>query len=121
MRQFTKDDLEELNEWLEDYDQGPVTMRDLPRHGVIIPGVACAFMVSTDTTTCFLDAMVTNKYAHSDARDEAIGQIEKWIKELGKISGYERIGVFTSEPSLVKRAIHLGFELKQTNFGVLTL
>lgn len=110
------EDLEQVNLWLIAHNQIPCEKSDLPGYGVIEDGVAVGFLCQTDTKTCFIDPMISNKEASSEDRNAALNDIIIKLGELAKTMGYKRLLFMTAERSLQERGSKLGFTVTQ-NMG----
>ncbi len=115
MRAFHREiDLKDVNEWLAGHGKGPLLDEDIPKVGAFMDGVACGFLVGTDTSSCFLDLFVSNPKASAGTRNEAISQISKWLINIASAVGYKRILVLSKVDSILERAKDLGFKMSDT-------
>jgi hypothetical protein len=113
MRAFNiETDLETINGWLIARNLDPLEKRDIPEYGMIVPNVACGFLVNTDTTTCFLEAFISNKEARIEERSKALNKIAKWGIGMAATVGYKRVIALTGKKSLLALCEDLGFEFK---------
>lgn len=120
MRPFNAStDLEQINSWLEARGLDPLELEDMPKYGMIEDGVACGFVVLTDTSTCFIECFISNKDTKSQFRNMAFTKIARWALNFASASGFRRVIAMTDENSLLERAKQLGFAIKNKQIAVL--
>lgn len=105
MRQFVDYDLDEVNRWMLARGQGILTREWLPRRGWIVPGVACAFLLQTDTLTAQVEPTITNGDASSADRHAALEEIYTAIEATARAIGFRQLLAYTRTPSLVARGL----------------
>ena len=96
IQQFDKNQYEEISSWYHKRNQTPVSFDSLPQFGYIVPGVACGFLVQTDSDNAFMEGFVTNPEAEN--RFDAIDAIAKKLIEVAKELGYKNIFAMTNHP-----------------------
>lgn len=122
MRPFEREkDLIEVNEWLLKRELKPLQLEELPNYGMIEDGIACGFVVLTDTQVCFLEAFITNPGAGLMQRDRAITRLVKWGTNFGSACGYRHCWFITTQQSLLDRGLKLGFVQKDMLVGAAAL
>lgn len=125
-RLVTQDDLHEIQRWL-DYrppDTVDVTLRDRPANGFIIPGVMVMFYSITDSQCLWIDQLIGNPNASSEAKREAGKTFASMLFVIAKAAKLRRICALTRNKNCAEFYRHLinaklinTFELYQTDFG----
>lgn len=101
IKQFDKTDFDEVSSWYHKRNQTPVPLEHLPQFGYIIPGIACGFLVQTDSTSAFLEGFATNPEAQSYHKIDALDAIAKKLIEVAKELGYSHVFAMTTHPTIV--------------------
>lgn len=116
-RTYRSSDLEEIRSWYE--KRSMTCIPDLlPPIGVIVPGIACGFIMRTDTKACILEPFIANPDALQGQRDEALTQILQTLVIKAKEFGCTHVFGFSSSPTMVKRALDQGFTLTSQSLTV---
>jgi hypothetical protein len=111
MRPFVASDVRELNAWLAVRGIVATSEAELGKVGLIVPDVACGFLLGTDAREfAVLDGFCTNPAATLAARHEAIWAIMTRLIEEAKSRGISRIGGFTLSSGMGKVAKRVGLE-----------
>lgn len=117
MRLYKDEDYPTLKKWLGDRNLGDIPKDYLPEVGLIVPGLAVGFLLTTDTPLAFLEYFVSNPLANQDDRQEAIYQIAKELIEYAKHIGVEIVQMNSTAKTIIDQAVNLGF--KDTHSKVL--
>ena len=109
-RKYTSEDFNQVRDWYNNRSLAPIEDL-LPQVGFIVPGIAAGFLMQTDTKCCILEPFISNPFAESldrkDALDLIMGEL---ILEAYRL-GYNRIYGFSTRPSMIERAKQYGFEI----------
>jgi hypothetical protein len=100
-KQFDISDLDEINSWYEARNMRPIDIKQLPQFGYIVPGIACGFLVQTDSANAFLEGFATNRYAKNYQKADAIDLICKQLLQVAKELGYTHVFAMTTHPNIV--------------------
>lgn len=77
----------------------------LPPIGFIESGVACGFLIQTDTDACYFENVYSNQEASKEDRDKAINEIYDAALDAAQALGYKRMLSVTAHPQMIVRAI----------------
>jgi hypothetical protein len=108
MRPYHPDDFAQINVWNRERDVPELSKDSIPKFGFIVPNVACGFLTRTDTKVAFFDCFVTNPGATREDRGQAIEDIWHACLDKARELGYNKVMVFTKEPSIAERCINAG-------------
>lgn len=91
VREFVESDTETVKDWLCDrlsffHGNGP-----LPKLGVIVDGLGCAFLIRTNCGEAILDAFATNREAPVEKRIRAANELTKAVIDLAFRNGFRSI------------------------------
>ena len=133
-RPFEEHDIEEYNAWRIARGQRAVRLEQLPHHdqtrgefwrpassieGLIVPGIAAGFLYLTYSTVALLDGFVSNPFAASHARRDALLAIADGILQdcefLASMELARDLVVYTSHPSIARWAREHGFTPGETH------
>lgn len=107
-RRFVMEDLPVLNEWLSGWKHPSVEAVHVPPLGFICEGLACGFIVQTDSNRIYLEGFTTNPSLPSIERDRGLREvIVAMTAEREKWRG-GRVIVITSDAGIMRRAKELG-------------
>ncbi|MEQ1874254.1 MAG: hypothetical protein ABL953_11055 [Ilumatobacteraceae bacterium] len=95
----------------------PTTMLQLlPRHGLIVPDVAVAFLYQTDSKIAFVDGFMSNPDASMDDRLSAFDAITEGLEVLARRLGFKHIWVFTTRKGVVAQAERHGWKADDKSY-----
>lgn len=103
-----RSELEETCRWYVARGARPPEL-DWFGHGFWIRGVAAVFPVFTDTPRAYVEDVVTNPEASSEARATALETLEAFVLQEAKARGYLFVVGWSREPDIAKRASARGF------------
>lgn len=98
-------DLEEIDSWYYMRNLKPICHDQLPQFGYIVPGVACGFLVQTDSANAFLEGFVTNPTVHKEFKVEAINTICQRLLKVAQELGYTHVFAMTKHPNIIAACI----------------
>lgn len=117
---YKDEDYPMLVSWWKDWGEEPVKKECLPKRGVIVingdEGVCAAFLVETNTPTCFIEAAVSNKKMYSvltkEENNVAGDILITGLSILAKNLGFKKVicEVTLRYDKLAKRFYRLGFK-----------
>ena len=110
MRAYVPSDYPEIAGWYEARGKVPPPAKYLPANGLIIPGVAAGFLVSTDTPACWIDSVISNLDAGTMHRGQAVNGIVRGLIHLAHSLGFESITITSQEPSAIRLAKRMAFQ-----------
>lgn len=95
------EDLVEVNNWLRARGELNLDQDLVPPQGFIEPGVACGFMITTNTSVAFLEHFVSNKDAKKEERAKALDEIAARLIKAGESSGIRVFMALSSHPNII--------------------
>jgi hypothetical protein len=101
--------MEDVSNWLK-VRELPYDVDDLPRLGVIVPGVAVGFLRRCEGSQGILDNYLTNPNAPAQERDEALSLITKTLISVAKSQGVKHLLAYTRDKNTEMRAKRFGFQ-----------
>lgn len=111
MRRFEPHDLAEVNGWYVAHGLCPLSEDVLPATGLIVSGVACAFLYWTDAPgLALLEGLVTNPAARLSARREAVAAILASLAVHARENGVRIVVGFTEKHGVARVLERIGFE-----------
>lgn len=102
-------DLDALNGWYTARKMPIPVISLLPETGLIVPGVAAAFLLLTDSSLALLHECVTNPSALSRDRHEALSAIYAELCTIAASKGYVHLMTWTADSGIVRRMAESGF------------
>lgn len=112
---------DKVKEWAPSY----LTREDLPRHVWIAyhedKPIAMAALRMSEHPMCVLDSMATCSAAPAEARNEALDFLTCAIADKAKELGYKTIFAYTTESSIITRALKHKFDAINCTILVRTL
>lgn len=96
------DDLPEINLWMRGWDKNNIQAQMVPPQGFIEPGVACGFMISTNSHVAFLEYFIVNPKAGKVARMIALDTIADLLIKAAHGGGVLQIYAMSSHPTIYK-------------------
>lgn len=109
MRMVDKEDFVEIDAWLA-HRHAPVLDESFyPKCGMIVPGIAAGFLITTDTSIALLDHFVSNPKAKISERRAAIVDIAESLEAVAREAGFTRIIAFTRNEAIMKNAMKNGY------------
>lgn len=111
IRPVTPDDYPEISSWAK--ARGLLGLRaDLVApQGFIAPGVACGFMITTNTSIGILDHFASNPEAPKAVRGQALERIAEMLIAAGQSHGMRAFLAFTSSDRIKRLCTMNGFKL----------
>lgn len=110
LRRITPEDVEQINSWLE-YRNLPLIKDKQPGVGLIVDGVAAAYLFQTDGYIAYIDSLFTNRKSTVEERDRAMRMIFNELFKIGLELGYSFVCGYVTQESLAIRAKQLGLEV----------
>ena len=110
MRAYAPGDYREVAGWYEARRDVPPPARFLPPHGLIVPGIAAGFLVSTDTPACWIDSVVSNPAVCTMQRGRALRGIASGLIRMAHSLGFEAITITTQDPGVQRFAARMAFQ-----------
>src|SRR5438309_6025945 len=108
-RLFETSDFPELDRWLEARGM-PISRPSLmPKHGVIVEGIAAGFIYLTDGGIAILDYFVSNPKSDKSERDQSLDVITLSLIQVGHAHGIHAFKCDTKIIAVKERARRLGF------------
>jgi hypothetical protein len=105
MRFYQDKDFKEISHWCSLRDRPAPEEWALPDSGFIVDGVACGFLVMTNTKIGILDFYISNPHADKEARREALEEITNELIEAAKEVGIRSI-VFSTQFESIRQLGH---------------
>jgi hypothetical protein len=99
----------EIVEWLKARRMPVIEQSELSFHGFIEPGVACGFLINTDTKTTIIDFFISNPKAYKSERDQALDAIAQELIRFARVMGYKKVICRSQLDTIKDRAKRLGF------------
>lgn len=109
IRPVTPEDYPEISAWLRHRDLKGLKPELTPPQGFIAPGVACGFMITTNTGVGILEHFVSSLEAPRAAREQALERIAELLIHAGQISGMKMFLALTSSNKVKELCILNGF------------
>lgn len=112
MRPFLPADLEEMNGWGRARGLPEVDAAELPALGVIVPGVACGFLIRTEVPgLALLDGLVTAPGAPLRSRYAAAEAITRALIGIAQDQGVRRLLAITRSRGVARIAVRCGMRV----------
>ena len=119
MRRYKQSDLGQINDWRAVRMLPALVRAQLPRIGVIEPGVAAVFLHQVEGGLGLVETLITNPLASSDLRAQAFEDGWKMLQAEARAAGMKRLLAITENYAATKRAVELAGMAVQP--GVLVL
>lgn len=117
IRQARIHDLDKINVWREQRGLSKWDGLDMPKYGIIVPGVAACFLLKTDTRYAFLEGLIANRDVSAGIRHEALNMCIEACIEKAKKLGFEQLVFLTDHHSVMRYGDAFGFKfVKLYNF-----
>lgn len=91
MRRYHPRDYGEIAGWYAARGEPAPPPDTLPVIGILCPGIACGFLMRTDSSVALIEGMATNPAAPLFARHRAIGRILDALVEEAKSEGFRHV------------------------------
>ena len=114
MRQYEEHDLLVINDWFRVRGHREMDADEVPRIGLVEPGVAAGFLYMTDSNLAFLENFVSNPDAPAREVSRAMDQIIEGLVEVAVDAGITKCFVFSKKRSTIKKAENAGFNRQGT-------
>lgn len=111
MRPFVDGDMSEMNRWRAAWGMPALTRSQLPKFGVIEPGVIVAFLYVTDSDVGFLDELVSNPEASHEQRSQVFHGITEMLVCEARSRGITRLMALTTNYPSARLAVEIGFAM----------
>jgi hypothetical protein len=108
VRRYEPEDFEQIRRWAMDGYSASYEPHQFPKTGFIVDGLAAYFLYSTDSSVCFLENLISNKFASEPYRQRAIDLVTYAILAEAQKLGFKVAYATTSIPSVIRRAQSLG-------------
>jgi sugar phosphate isomerase/epimerase len=109
LRIFEPSDLAEINRWYVDRGFAPIELANLPKFGLIEPGVTAGFLYQTDSDFAILEGFISNPESDQKARDESLDIITEALTEMARNLGFAKVLAITSNLKIENRAMKHNF------------
>ncbi len=109
IRPYTSDDKQMLDELYLSRDMTPLPTEFLPKHGVIVPGVAAGFLYLAEAGLCFIEGYISNRYCSQYERSLALDAITEALAEKAKELGVKKLMALTQSQAIYERSLKLKF------------
>ena len=109
LRPVTPEDYAEINTWLKARGASGLRPDLVPPQGFIAPGVACGFMITTNTGVGILEHFVTNPEAPKALRSQALERIAEMLINAGQITGMKMFLALTGSDRVKQLCTLNGF------------
>ena len=110
IKHLSSDDFESVAKWQALHDQGPFKIRlrreDFPQAGFIIEDLAAAFLMTTNSKTCFIEGFVSNPEAPIVKRARAVQLLIYDLILRAEKLGYHQVIAFTSKDSMIRELMN---------------
>lgn len=120
VRPIKKEDLAQIKKWTKDRIIQDIT-NDVSNIGYIEDGVAAGFLFTTNSSTAFIEHLIANPLVSSEIRDIALDEIVTVIANHAWELGFSNLIGVTSNQSVVRRAVKLGFIEETEKYTVVNL
>lgn len=115
VRRVQGSDLALINQWLEGYEQNPISADILPEVGFIFPGTAAGFLYRAESGLGFIEHLVGNPSAWPTDRDRALDKVVEELVRVAPIIGIKHLIGFTQREAVAQRALKHGFTIGGQN------
>lgn len=119
VRPYEPRDFPQIAKWAKDGYNTEYQEDQFPATGFIVDGVAAYFLYSTDSSICYLENLISNKYANPTLKHHAIEMIIEAILKEARAMGFKVAYATTDIPDVVFRACQHG-ALARTKQTLLT-
>lgn len=111
VREYDDDEhYEMIKSWWDARKSPHISQDMLPAYGLVVEGVACGFLITTDCNLGILEYYTSNPDAPKDVRGEALDQITNGLIEYGiSVCGITNFKADTDAQPIRERAAKLGF------------
>ena len=119
VRPIFKEDMAEINRWLQGHGAIPLDDDDTPPLGFMVDGVAAGFLFQTGTRIGFIEMFCGNPEA---SRSDVYQGLELVLREAVAASravGIRRLITMTCRPSIAKCLRERGFEQAEGQWQLL--
>lgn len=112
MRRYKKSDLKEVNQWRAAHQFPLLTHAELPKVGIIEPGVAAVFLYQCEGGLGWVEGLITNPAASSEARNLAFDAGWRMIAAEAKAAGVKKLIATPISFESAKRTVEAGFQIQ---------
>jgi hypothetical protein len=109
LREFTHSDLEQINDWYEAQHFGTIELSNLPKFGLVEPGVAAGFLYQTDSDFAILEGFVSNPGSDRKVRNEALDILTDALCKKALELGFRKVLAITTNSRIASRALKHNF------------
>lgn len=109
-----------LKLWYKQWNLPIDQIEILPNTGMVIDNICALFLYETNSSVCFLENFVSNKFIDEDIRQKGFYLIclamEEWVKFLG----YKQVITTSNNSEVIKRCLDMNFIKSEKQYYVLT-
>lgn len=109
MRRYEESDYFEITSWISKRGMTLASKMDVPEVGYIEPGVACGFIIQTDTRTAIIDFFISNPDAARRKRSNALYSILSELIKHARWLNYKKLNASIRVEASKELAKNLGF------------
>lgn len=115
LRQYERDDYFEVSDWFHARKGESFPLKYLSPIGIIAPGIAAGFLVTTNTGFCILEPFISNPGAPEEQRHKALDMILVKLCEKARNMNFDIVYGFSTSQPMLERAYAQGFEIQEVN------
>ena len=115
VRRYTSSDYSSLETWWKDQNWSSVPEDHLPEYGLIVDGIAAAFLYRTDSKFALLEFVIANPNSSKEERSEALDLIIDNLLFVAKELGFSTVFTSLEHPKLLERYEKHGFVATDKN------
>lgn len=104
----------DLLEWCEKHNM-KIELDSLPKVGVIVPGVAVAFLLQTDTPTAYIECLISNPEVDNDKRREGLIKVIDGVFRAARHLGFGQLLAISNIPRVWEYAEEFQMEQVMEN------
>lgn len=98
-----------LVDWLKKWDLPSENIHYISDVGLVVGGIAVAFLVTTNSKACYLDYCLTDPDSSKEERDSALIILIQELKKLAEEFGYSKVLALANLDSMRGRLEKMGF------------
>jgi len=100
---------DEVDAWCDGWRMQRFAPGWLPRTGVIVPGVACAWVYFTDSDLAIVENVISNPESTREARGEALASIQQTLESAARARGARYLLGQSGNSNLLERVLEYGY------------
>lgn len=105
MEEYRPEHYAQIKDWCEKREIFAPPENCLPPTGIVVPGVACGFLITTSNNFGILDFYISNPVSSFEERQEALDEITNELIETAKDLGLINIVCDSKFPAIESLAI----------------